>query len=153
MASLRETVVESIRRVNQLVGILFEARHLNEQERLHINSQTNTSGKVDQLLGVLGSKQPIAYQCFLKALIDTNQAHVVEHLKNSGQIVIFRWTICYTIPNFAFYFLSVGISAFWKNHIRMRLVSVHLLVPWMGRDFLQTVIVYDIINHNRERKW
>ena len=82
---VRTQLVESMRRVDRLVAALFQARHLSDQERQRINSQPNIFDRADQLLDVLCKKPLEAYDCFLEALISTNQAH----LRDLSQMIFF----------------------------------------------------------------
>jgi hypothetical protein len=83
---VREILVESIRRVERLVGALYQARHLNDQEQQLINSQSTMFDKANQLMDVLSKKPPDAYQCFLRALSDSNQSHLSDLLMNAGNL-------------------------------------------------------------------
>ena len=84
IARVRETLVESIRRVDRLVRALYQARHLSDGELQRINSLTTIFDKVDQLLDVISEKPVEAFQCFLGALSDTNQSHMNDLLINPG---------------------------------------------------------------------
>ncbi len=83
---MRETLLQSIRRVERLVGALYQERHLNDQEQQLVNSQQTMFDKVKQLLDVLCKKPPEAYQCFLRALSDSNQLHPSDLLMNAGNL-------------------------------------------------------------------
>ena len=84
IARVRETLVESMRRVDRLVGALYQARHLSDEELQHINSLPTMFDKVNQLLDILNKKQVEAYRCFLRALSSTTQSHLVDLLENPG---------------------------------------------------------------------
>ena len=84
ISRVRETLVESIRRVDRLVAALFQAGHLSDRERQRIKSQSTMFDKVDQLLDVLCKKPVDAYQCFLGALTNTKQSHLSDLLTNLG---------------------------------------------------------------------
>ena len=84
MERVREQVVESMRRVDRIVAALYQARHLSDQERQRINSQPTMFDRADQLLNVLCKKSLNSYQCFLGALIKTNQAHLRDLLTGAG---------------------------------------------------------------------
>ena len=83
---VRTQLVESMRRVNRLVAALYQARHLSDQERQRINSQPTMFDRANQLLDVLSKKPMEAYQCFLDALISTNQSHLAHLLRNTGDM-------------------------------------------------------------------
>ena len=84
IARVRETLVESMRRVDRLVAALFQGRHVSDRERQRINSQPTVFDKVDQLLDVISKKPVEAYQCFLRALENTRQSHLSDLLNNPG---------------------------------------------------------------------
>ena len=84
IARVRETLVESMRRVDRLVAALFQGRHVSDRERQRINSQPTVFDKVDQLLDVISMKPTEAYRCFLGALKNTKQAHLCDFLNIPG---------------------------------------------------------------------
>ena len=86
---VRTQLVESMRRVNRLVAALYQARHLSDQERQRIHSQPTMFDRASELLDVLSKKPMEAYQCFLDALIRTNQSHLADLLTNTGDV--HRW--------------------------------------------------------------
>ena len=87
---VRTQLVESMRRVNRLVAALYQARHLSDQERQRINSQPTMFDRANELLDVLSKKPMEAYQCFLDALISTNQSHLVELLTDIGDLRVLQ---------------------------------------------------------------
>ena len=83
---VRTQLVESMRRVNRLVAALYQARHLSDQERQRIKSQPTMFDRASELLDVLSKKPMEAYQCFLDALMSTNQSHLVGLITNTGDL-------------------------------------------------------------------
>ena len=84
--SVRSQLVESVRRVHGLVAALREDGHLSEEEQQSINSQPTLTDRAHLLLHTLVNKPPQAYQCFLDALLSTNQTHLYCLLTDRGTV-------------------------------------------------------------------
>ena len=83
---VRKQLVESMRRVNRIVAILYQARHLSLGEQERINSKPTIFDTANKLLVALSKKPLEAYQCFLDALISTNQPHLADLLTHTGDV-------------------------------------------------------------------
>ena len=79
-------VLESMRRVDRLMGALLEDGHLSEEEQQRINSQPTLTERAQHLLRVLINKPPQAFHCLLRALRDTNQEQLVRLL--TGRVIV-----------------------------------------------------------------
>ena len=112
LTRVHRQLVESMRRVDRLVAALYQARHLSDQERQRINSQPTMFDRADQLLGALCKKPSEPYQCFLEALISTNQAHLRDLLAGAG-----------TIRKTVLLLLDAGINVEKQNKNRWRRIT------------------------------
>ena len=86
-----------MRRVDRLVAALYQARHLSDQERQRINSHPTMFDRADQLLDALCKKPLEAYECFLEALMSTNQVHLWNLLNKTGYLHLFILKARHTI--------------------------------------------------------
>ena len=83
---VRSQLVESVRRVHGLVAALCEDGHLSEEEQQSINSQPTLTDRAHLLLHSLVGKPPQAYQCFLEALVSTDQTYLYCLLTDKGTV-------------------------------------------------------------------
>jgi len=83
---VRSELIQSLSRVHDIVAALREDGHLSEEEQQSINSQPTLTDRAHLLLHTLVNKPPQAYQCFLDALLSTNQTHLYCLLTDRGTV-------------------------------------------------------------------
>ena len=72
-------------RTADIVAKLFQSEVLTAKERDEIQNLSSIPVKAsEQLLNALMSKDDRAYDCFLRALIETDQKHITSILQNEG---------------------------------------------------------------------
>ncbi len=83
---VRSELIQSLSRVHDIVAALLENGHLSEVEQQSINSQPTLTDRAHLLLHTLVNKPPQAYQCFLDALLSTDQTYLYCLLTNTGAV-------------------------------------------------------------------
>jgi len=94
ISRVHQTLCDCIRRTDQILASLREARAVTPQEYEYISFKQSVPHEevTRRLLDVISGKSAATYRCFLNALDATGQHHLHRHLEDRG--LIFLYCIC-----------------------------------------------------------